>query len=189
MHFHIGEPHTLHAILQGIAGIGEACRVHDEAIDPALRRLIDAIDGVPFDVGIVDGSFIAVGVRMVVQHGIELRRRGGPVDRRLPFPKVGQIGPLYQEDSSHERLPIPFSAHHLRRPVPSRHEGQSARFSDLQDYTSKSVGTIRGYTNMHHLLWLALKRTVHTEQSHKCYRKESYEADTGPRNRTLQHQP
>jgi hypothetical protein len=55
MHFHIGYTHTLQAILQGIAGIGKACRVHDDALNPAIRRLIDVIDGVPFDIGIVDG--------------------------------------------------------------------------------------------------------------------------------------
>src|ERR671923_143133 len=84
-------------------------------------------------------------MRMVLQHGIELLRRGGPINRRLPFPEVGQIGTLYQEDSSHERLLIPFSAHHLRRSETSRHEGQSARFGGLQDYTSTPVDTTRGH--------------------------------------------
>ena len=89
-----GKCRALDAVLQGIAGIGEASRIHDQPVEALIDSLIDAIDRLAFDVGVEDLQPVAVVARMALQHGVQVGGSCRAVDLRFAPPEKRKIGAL-----------------------------------------------------------------------------------------------
>ena len=71
MHLHVGQTSSLDAVPQGKACVGEARRIHDQAIEPLVDSLVDAINRFTLSVGVEDFQLVGVVVSMAPQRSVE----------------------------------------------------------------------------------------------------------------------
>ncbi len=67
MHLHLGKRRRFHTVSQDIARIRESGRVHYNPISPCLRRFVDAVNRLAFDIGVKDPKRVSVIVSMGTQ--------------------------------------------------------------------------------------------------------------------------
>jgi hypothetical protein len=98
VYLEVGYASATDAVGDSLPGIGEAARVHDEAIHPILDRPINAVDARALVVGLKEREVVSVALSVVAHHGVQLRRGGGTVLLRLPLAQPVHVCPLNDQD-------------------------------------------------------------------------------------------